>query len=338
MRSRFDRFLSSRDVRTGPSFMNSDLDPHRTAASHAGDPIDDDSHTKGDAPVPGPSESSAATAWQGLIAALRLVFPVGRNGRDLPTNAHGICIHWIVPLGLIVGLAWAGLFRVSWRIFGETGSLRPIPALAIVLLDCCFTGTFLVLGFARTVDTLTGSTPAMRPLNRSAPFSQIASLALCLIILTEFILILSIRPETPWWPSTGWRAKFNWIYPAPIYRPLILAPLWGRWGMIVAACVGRTGRDAEPEVRAFVASSRPLHLLTHAILPIVLSVIYCAKAGNYFVGLKLGLLVFGVTYMASVIMARRGEGHTRYSLHAAAQIAQIASLAVHRALWSEIHG
>jgi hypothetical protein len=108
--------------------------------------------------------------------------------------------------------------------------------------------------------------------------------------------------------------------------------------MIVAACVGRTGCNTEPEVRAFVASSRPLHLLTHAILPIVLSVIYCAKGGNYFIGLKLGLLVFGVTYMASVIMARRGEGQTRYSLFAAAQIAQIASLAVHRALWSEIHG
>ena len=338
MRSRFDRFLSDRDLRTGLWFMNSDLDPRRTADRLAGDPIDDESHAKGDAPAPGPSESSAATPWQGLLAGLRMVFPVGRNGRALPTNAYGFCIHWIVPLGLIVGLAWAGLFRVSWRVFGETGSLRPVPALAIVLLDCCFTGTFLVLGFARTVDTLTGAAPATRPLDRSASFSQIASLALCLIILTEFVLILSIRPETPWWPSTGWRSHFNWLYPAPIYRPLILAPLWGRWGMIVAACVGRTGCNTEPEVRAFVASSRPLHLLTHAILPIVLSVIYCAKGGNYFIGLKLGLLVFGVTYLASVIMARRGEGQTRYSLYAAAQIAQIASLAVHRALWSEIHG
>lgn len=213
-----------------------------------------------------------------------------------------------------------------------------MPALAVVLLECCFCGVFLVLGTTRTIHILTSPRPLTQPLDKSSPFSQIATLALCLIVLSQFTLILSIPNETPWWPSTGWRTRFNFLYPAPIYRPLLLAPLWGRWGLLVGACVGRAARSADDEFCAFSRSIRPVHLLAHAFLPLVLSVVYCAREGNFLVGIKLGLLVFGVTYLASVVMARRGGGQTRFSIYAAGQVAQLATLAIHRAFWAEIHG
>ena len=103
-------------------------------------------------------------------------------------------------------------------------------------------------------------------------------------------------------------------------------------------CGGRSARTADPDIAAFASAVRPIHLLAHAVLPLVLSAIYCAREGNFLVGIKLGLLVFGVTYLASVGMARRGGGQTRYSIYAAAQIAQLAALAIHRAFWAEIHG
>lgn len=285
-----------------------------------------------------PNHPSPPRFLNGLPAALRLLLPLPRPASSLPSRAFASAPHWLIPLGLLIGLAWAGLFRVTWRVYGETGSLRPMPALAIVLLECCFTGVYLILGFARAFQSLTGPRPVTRPVDNDAPFTQHTTLALCLLILAQFTLILSIPNETPWWPSSDWRARFNFIYPAPIYRPLILAPLWGRWGMLVAACVGRSARTADPAIAAFSSAVRPVHLLAHAALPLVLSAIYCAREGNFLVGIKLGLLVFGVTYLASVVMARRGGGQTRSSIYAAAQIAQLATLAIHRAFWAEIHG
>lgn len=308
--------------------MNPDLEDHMTARRTESD----------EAATPESNGSRPTGVLHGLIAALRLLLPIGRVGSSLPLRAYAAAPHWLILIGLLIGMAWAGLFRVTWRVYGETGSLRPVPVLAVILLECCFTGAFFILGFTRAFQSLTGPRPVTQGVDKNAPFTQHATLALCLLILVQFTLILSIPNETPWWPSSDWRARFNFLYPAPIYRPLILAPLWGRWGMLVAACVGRSARTADPDIAAFASAVRPIHLLAHAVLPLVLSAIYCAREGNFLVGIKLGLLVFGVTYLASVGMARRGGGQTRYSIYAAAQIAQLAALAIHRAFWAEIHG
>lgn len=279
------------------------------------------------------------TPFIGLPEALRLLFPFVQGPPSARPLAWGRSASWIVPLGLAIGLAWAGVFRVTWRIYGEAGNVRVIPALAIVLLECLFTGPFLALGLARTAHLLTGIKPLSAAPDLKAPLSPVGTLVLCLTVLSEWVLIASIRDDAAWWPSPkDWRSYFNFMYPAPIYRPLLLAPIWGRWGMLLAACVGRTARGADDAIVSFCESMRPARMLRHAILPIALTAIYFSREGNIFIGLIMALMVFAGTFVVAVVMAQRGGGQSRQSLFAAGQIAQLAFLAVCRAMWPLVYG
>lgn len=281
----------------------------------------------------------------GLLAAMAYMLPVGRISGQGTATAAG----WIVLVGLLVGLAWAGVFRLSWRIYGEAGGLRVIPALAIVVLECLFTGAFLVRGFSRSVAQASErhATPRLQRDDATNPGPtscmdarpvETVALVLILTILAQWVLIVSIPVASPWWPTQGWRTHFNFLYPAPVYRPLILAPLWGRWGLLLACSIGRTAREADAETVALCRSVRPSVLLRWTLLPLVLSAIYFGRDGNYLIGIIAGMILFGVTYLAAVTFARRLGGQTRESLFAAAQIAQLTFLAVYRALWPLIHG
>ncbi|HKQ50030.1 MAG TPA: hypothetical protein VJZ71_18285 [Phycisphaerae bacterium] len=279
------------------------------------------------------------TLFLGLSEALRLLFPVAQGLPPGRSTAWSRSASWIVPLGLFIGLIWAGLFRITWRVYGEAGNVRVIPALAIVLIECLLTGPFLALGLARTAHLLTGIKPLAATSDARAPLSPVGTLVLCLTVLSEWVLIASIRDDAAWWPSPkDWRSHFNFMYPAPIYRPLLLAPIWGRWGLLLAASVGRTARGADEAIVALCESMRPARMLRHAIVPVALTAIYFSREGNIFIGLIMALIVFAATYIVAVVMAQRGGGQSRQTLFAAGQIAQLAFLAVCRAMWPLIYG
>jgi hypothetical protein len=279
------------------------------------------------------------TPFLGLPEALRLLFPFSQGQPAVRTLAWSRAASWIVPLGLIIGLVWAGVFRLTWRVYGEAGNVRVIPALSIVLIECLLTGPFLALGLARTAHLLSGAKPLAAVVDPKSPLSPVGTLVLTLTLLTEWVLIASIRADAAWWPSShDWRSKFNFIYPAPIYRPLLLAPIWGRWGMLLAASVGRTARGADEAIVLFCESMRPARMLRYAVLPVALTAIYFSREGNVFIGLIMALIVFAGTYIVAVLLAQRGGGQSRQSLYAAGQIAQLAFLAVCRAMWPLVYG
>jgi hypothetical protein len=309
-----------------------------TAARSYTTMVDEQSLT--DAPVSSaaPAKSVFRRAPNGLMEALILLFPIGRAERRINPLAWGRAASWVVPLGVFIGLAWVGVFRISWRVYGEAGNIRVIPALAMVLVECLLTGPFLALGLARTAHLLTGATPLAPAGDPKAPLSPVGTLVLCLTLLTEWVLIASIKVETPWWPSLeDWRSNFNFMYPTPVYRPLLLAPIWGRWGILLAASIGRTARGADNAVVGLCESMHPARLLRQSILPVVLTAIYSARGGNFMIGPIMALLVFAATYIVAVIMAHRGGGQSADAL-AAGQVAQLAFLAVYRAMWPFIHG
>jgi hypothetical protein len=298
-----------------------------------------------------------ASRFEGLIAALRFLLPIGRRRVPISAAAAARAASWIVPLGLLIGLLWAGTFRATWKIYGEIATVRVVPSLMIVLIESLFTGLYLVLGLARTVHLLAGDRP-LRPepqadnnqapaisrchtasgLLSLEPLSPIGTLALCLVVLCQWVLITSLPWESPWWPSPrDWRHHFNFLYPAPLYRPLLLAPIWGRWGILLAATIGRTARHADSEVIGLSRAMSPTRLLRQSILPIALTAVYCSRGGNLAIGIILSMVVFGLTYLVAVIMARRGGGQSRQSLYAAGQIAQLVFLAICRAFWLFIH-
>ncbi len=283
----------------------------------------------------------------GLGAALKFTLPLGRRREGGDPKAA----FWIIPIGLVIGLIWVGVFRATWRIYGEIATVRVIPALMIVLVECLFTGHYLFVGLARAVNTLASEQP-LRPEtdgeaepHRHVPgegsalvLSPTATLTMGLAVLALWVLITSIPWESPWWPApSDWRHRFSFLYPSPIYRPLLLTPIWGRWGILLAATIGRTARHADGQTQALERAMSPGRLLRQTILPVVLTAVYCSRGGNLVIGAIISLLVFGAAYLAAVIMARRGGGQTRQSLYATGLIAQIAFLAIYRAFWLVIH-
>ncbi|MCG8404015.1 MAG: adenosylcobinamide-GDP ribazoletransferase [Phycisphaerales bacterium] len=296
--------------------------------------------TQSQTPEPAALATPSSTSLsENFAAAITFLLPIGRRKTFGPTEAVPNPVSWIVPIGLLIGLIWAGSFRLSWRLYGEIGSLRVLPSLTVVLVECIFTGSFLALGLARTAHVLTGRQPFRVQTDRMIPLSPVGTLVLCLIVMVEFFLILSIDDRPGWWPPPNdWRYHFNFMYPHPIYRPLLLAPIWGRWGILLAATIGQTARDSDAETVALNRAMSPGRLLLHALLPLCLTAIYCSRSRNYLTGVIIGMLVFGITYVVTVAIARRGGGQSRQSLFAAGQIAQLAFLAVYRAFWRLIDG
>lgn len=288
-----------------------------------------------DSPV---DSRDTALRLRGLGQALRFLFPPGYRDDQVSPEVIGRSITWFVPLGLLVGLLWVGTFRFTWKLYGETGNIRVVPAMVVVMLECLITGPFLAMGLARAVHLLTGSGLRREAMDRLTPLSPVGTLTLVLVVLSQYILILSIPADLAWWPaSTDWRSNFNFMYPQPIYRPLILAPIWGRWAILIAATIGRPGPHADPAVVKMCGRLTPGRLLLHGLPVFALTAIYCSRARNFLIGIILGMIIFGVAYLNAVVMARRGRGQTRQSLFATGLIAQLAFLALYRAFWSLIH-
>ncbi|MEK6644066.1 MAG: adenosylcobinamide-GDP ribazoletransferase [Planctomycetota bacterium] len=270
---------------------------------------------------------------------MRFLSPLGRRDTVSGAVTFARADMWFVPVGLVVGLVWAGLFKGTWRLYGEIANLRVIPPLVIVVVECCFTGPFLALGLARTVNLLTSVRPWRPPEETSEPLSPVGTLALALTVLSSWVLIASIPPFSGWWPPPDdWRYPFRHVYPAPIYRSLVLAPIWGRWAILLAGTVGRTAKYADTQTVALCRSLTPGRLLVHTLFPMAITSVYLSRDGNYLTGIIVGISVFITAYVPSVIMARRGGGQTRQSLYAVGQLAQLAFLAMYRAFWPLIHG
>lgn len=307
-----------------------------------GAPISDpstDSIQNGDTPVATEARTRLSGITSGFITALRFLFPLGRQATGRRGDRVPDFTLWLVPIGLLIGLIWAGGFRLSWRLFGETGSLRLVPSLSVVLVECLFTGAFLVMGLARTSHVLAGDHPPRAARDGTSSLSSVGILVLCLTVLAQFILILSIHDSRAWWPSPDdWRYHFNFMYPRPIFRPLLLAPIWGRWGILLAGTVGRIAYAADAETRAVNRAMRPSRLVLSALIPLVLTAIYCSRSRNIFIGIIIGVIVFAVTFAISVSFVWRSGGQSRQSLYAAGQVAQLAFLAVYRAFGGLIDG
>ena len=257
----------------------------------------------------------------GLITALRLLLPV----RDWPparSESWSSAVMWLVPLGLLWGLLWAAVFRLSWRIFGEVAGARFMPALVVLLLDAAFLGARQYWGAWRVLCRVT----ARRTEGRSEEGGSLAPmLGLMLILLSVWVLILSVPNRPGYWPA-DWRATLglNELLPRPIFRPLILAPIWGRWAMLMAANVGRVRPGSMAE--GFCAAVRPSLVLGAFVPTAALTAAYCAQFGSPLVGLIIALAVLGVTHLASTLLGRRLGGQSLSTIFAVSLLAQITFL------------
>jgi len=272
----------------------------------------------------------------GWSAAIRYLLPVG-PGRSHSASDDDLrrSVAWFVPIGLLIGLAWMVVFRVSWRVFGqEAATLRALPAVAVMVLECLLTGRYLLGSMPLAVGPRSEFHDPAEPLRGSSPVHFRGLWIITLLILSQWILIAGI-PDVylGWFAESDWRYHFGFWWPKPIFRPLLLAPLWGRWAVLLAATIGRAAPTADPHTAALIEAMNPSRLLRHSLLPLLLTIIFLSRTHNRFIGLILAMIVFAVTFTAAVLMAQWRGGQDRVTVLAAAQTAQLTFLVVYRGFW-----
>ena len=263
-----------------------------------------------------------------VAAAVAMLFGTPRPGAAITAAPRSA---WpIVPLGLVVGLLWVATFRGTWRLFGDLAGLRLLPSLAVVVLDAFITSRCLLVATAR----LASGAETGLPRESNASPSEWSTIVIVVSLLALFALILSLPHLPGWWPTPGdWRSRFNWMYPYPIYRPLLLAPIWGRWGCLVALCMGRAAPDADALTRGYIQSLRPHRLLAHSILPLLLTTIYCSRGRNLVTGPMIATIVLAITVLFATLVTHRRGGQTRVTVLTTGLAAQIVFLIVYRGFW-----
>jgi len=286
--------------------------------------------------------------FAGLRAALSLLVPGFSRPRawdermDRPPAAEAAsAIHWLVPLGLLMGLIYVGLFRAAWRLFGEVGGVRLMPAVAVWLADAVFLGWYLVYGVARTADSWSSGAKnnwepederscAARKAETGRPavgathgigLGLVGLVALFAVMLVKLALWTSLPEGISGWPA-DWRRSLNFAYPRPVFRPLLLAPIWGRWAILLAAGIGRTAPSSAETLPGLSGVRSPLPVLGWFAALLLLTSVYCGRHGRWMIGCVIGLAVLGVTFLFCVVTARRFSGHTRATVFAAGLVSE----------------
>lgn len=268
----------------------------------------------------------------GLRTALGLLLP-GLSGSD--GRGSSAAIHWLVPAGLVIGLIYVGLYRGCWRVFGEVSGVRLMPAAAVWLLDVALFGLPMFLAAARTADRW-GATDQPGDPAGDGRLGTAGLVALIVVLILKLALWTAIPQGVAGWPM-DWRRHLNFLYPRPVFRPLILAPLWGRWGLMLAGSIGRTAPAQGRSVAGLSGAASPVVVLGWFIVNVVVTAIYCGRHGRWMIGCIIGLVVLGVTFLFAVLAARRFSGHTRFTIYASAALAEIVFLIAYLAASQRIY-
>lgn len=265
-----------------------------------------------------------------IVAAIRFQFvrrPESATRQDTINRRA-----WpFVPLGLLIGLMWVGTFRATWRIFGEVGNLRLLPSFAVVVLVATFSGRLMLQAAIRLVETPGKSE---QPDAERTHVGEKSLVLVILMLLGLFVLVLSLQELRGWWPSNDdWRSWFNWMYPRPIYRPLLLAPLWGQWGMLVALCAGRAAPNTDTLTRTYSRELSAWKLVVHSMLPLFLTSVFLSRGGRFFTGPMIAAILLAATILFSTVVANLRGGQSRTTVLATGLFVQIFFLFLYRAFW-----
>lgn len=215
----------------------------------------------------------------------------------------------LMVLSLLWGVATVGLWGLGWKVVRNYSGILFVPAVmvAVPMLLWMYRRALLALA-AR----LGGADPAER-----AVFGSVIA-----IVITLFLLDLNRWEQD--WPSYLPQA-LQWIWPMPLYRVLILSPLWGAWSMLITCQFRRSNDCTEPAVKAFAHGCGAIAAVFSVALPLAGTLLYFHFLGEW------RLAVAGVPAVVAVagglVLCRNGL--RRGPLLASNLLTQIAFLAAY---------
>jgi cobalamin synthase len=262
-----------------------------------------------------------------VLLAARVLFPFDmRAGEDAPGwRRAGL---WFVLWGLVIGLVYATVFRGTWRWFGHYQYVRFVPVACVLAVDLGWCGYRLIASAA----AIAGRSELDSGGKNAMTLPAVLVVILVAILKYAMLLSLPIGGPTPMGPADwgGWRSHLGLLYPQPIYRPLILMPLWGRWAMMLALAIGRAAPTASERLKLMAFRPGLPSIMAAWLACTLLTVAYLAASPSQVgqgVVLALGMLV--AAYLASFILARSNGGQTEATVGTAGLAAEMAFLALY---------
>jgi len=246
---------------------------------------------------------------------------------------------WFLLWGLALGIVYALIFGLSWRVFGEYQGIRWIPAAAVVAIDLAWGGYRILVGATCLVSN---DEEAKR--DRAAELAVKAAVIVVLVGILKFALLASL-PKGAWQtPPAGawsWEALFSRLgplYPRTIYRPLILMPFWGRWAMSLAASIGRASTISTSRFQRIAQGASLTTILFQWFLGTILTVVYCSGSGEHVArGIVIALGMLLVAYLVSFALARKANGQTEATISTTALVIEVVFLALYVGVSSAIY-
>ena len=219
----------------------------------------------------------------------------------------------VMVLSLAWGLASAGLWGVGLVVFGNPADL-PLMSTALVV------GASAIWPYRRAVsavgEVLGGGD------------SRIEGLVTCVTVIFWALALLGLEGWDHDWP-TSLAPHWRWLRAQPMYRALLLAPLWGGWAMLIVPQFCRANGRTEPAVAAFAAGCGPLAAAACMGAIAAGTVLYF----NYLPWRQLSISAAAVlaAIAGGVVLCRTAGGLNRRSLLAANLLTQLAFLAAYLA-------
>jgi len=210
---------------------------------------------------------------------------------------------------LVASAAWGVASAVLWEaasaVFGWYSGIPLIPAAAVLSAGCM--GLYR-RGVAGLVELLSGRDGTLRAMTAAV------------IVLVWSAILLGLRGWTDDWAPYPW-----WlIRPRAMYRPLLLAPVWGAWAMLVTCKLRRPTAKTEPAITAFAAGYGPV--VTTAVFGVLLAV--TISYFNYMPWTQLTICATGAAsaVLSGWLFSRSTGGPTRRALLAANVATQLGFL------------
>ena len=184
---------------------------------------------------------------------------------------------WLPVWGLLIGVVYAASFRVTWLWLGEYQRMRLAPMVILLAFDVGFFGYRLLDGAARLLAMRPGRA-SIEPQPASLPTALVPVVVLVVLaVLGKFALLAALPAGAVPYPA-DWREHLHTLYPYVIFRPLILMPLWGRWGILLASSIGRVSPAAATRMgRLAEGNSLTIVLLYWAAATAVVSAVGAAR-------------------------------------------------------------
>jgi cobalamin synthase len=212
-----------------------------------------------------------------------------------------------------------------------------MPAVSVWLVDVAFCGVMLLVGAARVADRVSSrQVPPVGGDRKGSYMGPVAVGAFAILIVLKLMLWISVPEGVSTWPGV-WGSMLNFAYPRAFYRPLILAPLWGRWGVMLASGIGRPANDADGVVRSLTRRQSSRVILGWFLLIAALTAVYCGYNAKWVVGCVIALGVLGTTYLYSVAVTHWLGGQTRDTLLAGGLVGELSFLLLYFGLSVRIY-